>query len=512
MEVLKKYKNQLIFQLLLNLFIAVFISFSSYYHLPLNGIKDYFSYGVHFLLIQFTLFGFCYIGTLHRYLFRCILVPVLLFFSLYAYWIYTQDISITKAIIQATFETKPDIAVDLLTTPFIIYIASVLIFLFLLIRKQNSTTKKGFNIPFLILALIAMFVFYKIDNYRYHTFSSRMPYSLVTGIIDYFERPNQKLSAITREITHKNTDITVVLVLGESVRADHLGINGYIRKTTPLLSSRNNIISFDKVYTPLTYTSISLPQILTNESIENTPTQNTYSIYSVLNKIGMSTSWIGNQSPEKSYTSFISQNNNIQLIDPYHSVLSFHKKLDAALIPPLKKTLTKQESQFVTLHMIGSHWWYENRYSEEFRKYVPVIDSKHIPSLSKEQLINSYDNTIRYLDFFLNETIHKLEKEGKQTVLIYLSDHGEALGEENKWLHAQENEASKNPAMLVWYSDTFEKNNPLFVENLAANSTKNITTDFLYHSVLDLIGVENFEYQKQNSIFYSNSFLKNNRK
>ena len=228
MEVLRKYKNQLIFQLLLNLFIAVFISFSSYYHLPLSGFKDYLSYGIHFLLIQFTLFGFCYIGTLHRHLFRFILVPVLLFFSLYAYWIYTQDISITQAIIQATFETKPDIAVDLLTTPFIIYIATVLVYLYVLIRKQKSITKESFNKPFLVLAMIGMFVFYKIDNYRYHTFSSRMPYSLVTGIIDYFKRPNQKISPIT----HKNTAVTIVLVLGESVRADHLGINGYIRKKT----------------------------------------------------------------------------------------------------------------------------------------------------------------------------------------------------------------------------------------------------------------------------------------
>jgi len=88
-----------------------------------------------------------------------------------------------------------------------------------------------------------------------------------------------------------------------------------------------------------------------------------------------------------------------------------------------------------------------------------------------------------------------------KTILIYLSDHGEILGENGKWLHAQEDDASKNPAMIIWYSDEFNYSYPELVSALRENSTKNISTDFFYHSILDLFKVQNFEYNKRKSIF-----------
>ena len=86
--------------------------------------------------------------------------------------------------------------------------------------------------------------------------------------------------------------------MGESVRADHLGINGYSRNTTPRLQQNNKIISFSKIHTPLTYTAISVPQILTNNAVNEKSKENIYSIYSILNKLNYETTWIGNQSPE----------------------------------------------------------------------------------------------------------------------------------------------------------------------------------------------------------------------
>ena len=151
--------------------------------------------------------------------------------------------------------------------------------------------------------------------------------------------------------------------------------------------------------------------------------------------------------------------------------------------------------------MIGSHWWYESRYTDEFRKFKPVIDSKHIPSLPKEQIVNSYDNTVLYLDYFLNETIEIIEKSKSKTILIYLSDHGEILGENGKWLHAQNDDASTNPAMIVWYSNSFKETYPEKIQNLKLNSLKKITTDFFYNSILDLLDIQNFEYQNEESIF-----------
>ena len=93
-----------------------------------------------------------------------------------------------------------------------------------------------------------------------------------------------------------------------------------------------------------------------------------------------------------------------------------------------------------------------------------------------------------------------------KTILIYLSDHGEILGENGKWLHAQNDKSSTNPAMLIWYSNEFKNAFPEKIKNLKNNSSKNITTDFFYHSILDLIDIKNFNYQKDKSVINDDFF------
>jgi len=420
---------------------------------------------------------------------------------MFSYWVYTQDITISESIIQAVIETKINIAIDLISMPFLLYFITTvgtLIFILKLYKKLNINRLKS---PLIILSIIGILTFYLIENYRFGTLKRRLPYNLTFALLNYSNKPKLKISSVSGKIQHKKTSINIIFVLGESVRADHLQINGYNRKTTPLLSQLKNVISYPKVYTPLTYTAISVPQILTNISIDQKTNSPIYSLYSILNQANFKTSWIGNQTPEKSYYSFINENKTVDLIDQFHSVLSFHKKYDIELIPPFKKNFKNLSNQFITLHMIGSHWWYENRYSNNFRKFRPVIDSKYIPSLSKNELINSYDNTVLYLDNFLYKLILNLKKSRTETILIYLSDHGEILGENGKWLHAQNDKASTNPAMLVWYSNEFEKAHPDKVKNLKNNASTRITTDFFFNSILDLIDVENFNYIKSKSIF-----------
>ena len=86
-------------------------------------------------------------------------------------------------------------------------------------------------------------------------------------------------------------------------------------------------------------------------------------------------------------------------------------------------------------------------------------------------------------------------------VISFPVQEREILGENGKWLHAQNDESSTNPAMIVWFSNEFEKAYPNKIKNLKNNASKKITTDFFFHSILDLIDIQNFEYQKSNSIF-----------
>jgi len=502
MENLKKYKPQIIFHVILNLLVGVFITFSSYYHLPLNYLSDYSIYFIHFLILQFTVYGFLYVLSIHKYLFYFIFPFFFFIYSMFSYWIYTQDISISYSIVQPVLETKLDIAFDLITTQFVVFGLIVLIVILYILKQYRNLKINQIKSPLLVIALIALVSFFTLNVYGIGNLKWRMPYNLSYGFLEYYKTPIVQYKDVNMEILYKENDIDIVFVLGESVRAKNLGINGYFRNTTPLLKKQKNLVSFPNVYTPLAYTGISVPQILSNKSILDENNSNRpVSLYSILNKVDFKTSWIGNQTPERSYSFFINENKNVELIDQFHDVLSFQKKLDEELLPIFNSSFKDKSKTFITLHMIGSHWWYESRYPDKFREFIPVIDSKHIPSLSNEQLINSYDNTILYLDHFLNETIEIIKKANSKTVLIYLADHGEILGENGKWLHAQNDEASTNPAMIIWFSEEFKQAYPTKIKNLKQNVLESITTDFFFHSILDLIEVQNFEYKKGESIF-----------
>ena len=303
-----------------------------------------------------------------------------------------------------------------------------------------------------------------------------------------YRQPPTQLKKELPEISSITDSIKAIFVLGETLRADHLGLNGYERNTTPLLSERSGIISYKKLFTSNTITATSVPQILTNQKLSDT--MGPYiSLYSIANKAGFKTTWIGNQSMEKSYLPIAESNNDVILVDKYRSVFSFDKELDGVMLRPMDSLLRNPTKQLITLHMIGSHWWYENRYEDRHRLFKPVVDSKYIPSLTPEQIINSYDNTVVYLDFFLNEIIGRLEKEGIPSFMIYVSDHGELLGEGGKWLHAQDDNALKNPGYILWFSENYRHRFPGKVMAIEELKNSDISTDAIYPTILALLGI-----------------------
>ena len=421
--------------------------------------------------------------------------------AILGFWAYILDISFTDGILNATLDSKPDIVFDLISLPLVIYSTVVCLVLLYVIKKYRVLEGRYFSFPLFVLAVIGV-SFFLFSNYKSETIQSRLPFNVYYEVKSYFETRNNSIIAIKERINRKTEDVKVILILGESVRADHLQINGYQRKTTPLLMKQRNLISYNNAFTTKTYTAISLEQILTNQSVYDTVNKTFYSLVNVINQAGINSTWIGNQTPENSYLGFIDDSRKSVIIDPLHSVFSFKKKSDLELLGYLPSAI-KQKNNFTIFHMIGSHWYYENRYSKYFRKYKPVIKSKYIPSNSTEEMINSYDNTIVLLDYFLNQLIEKLKKSDEKYILMYVSDHGELLGENNKWLHAQVSgeKCVGNPALMVWYSDRFKEQFPEKVERLNEKKNRTIPLDYIYHSVLDVYGVENKYCKKELSLF-----------
>jgi len=502
MERIKFWKQEIKFHLGLHILIAIFITIASYVHFPFGSFKGNLVYVVHFLLLHFSLFGFIYIFSLFNKIFK-ILFPILFtVIASFSFWVYTQDLSIGVGMIQAILETNIDIAVDVFSFQFIGFLLISLFSILYFFRFHNKSRISNVKSPLFFVAILGVLTFFLVENYKFDAFKNRLPYSVYFAGVKYLNKPKIKLKEVKENVFTKEENLHIVLVVGESVRADHLSLNGYYRNTNPLLSQLENLISFKKVFTPFTFTSQSVPQLLTDKSVDDKDVfQEATSLFSVLNKASFKTEWIGNQSIERSYKDVIYSNLSNIIIDKFHSFQSFKKEKDLALLNYFSINDSLTGNRISTLHMIGSHWFYNSRITSNFQIYKPIISSKYIGSLTKEELINSYDNTILYLDYFLNELIEKLKKSSKKTILIYISDHGETLGEDGKWLHAQAHNASKNPAMLVWFSDNFEDSYPLKTQYLKLKKQDSITTDFLFHSILDLGKIENYEYKKDKSIF-----------
>jgi glucan phosphoethanolaminetransferase (alkaline phosphatase superfamily) len=497
----QKLKQEIKFHLGLQILIAIFISIASYVHLPFGSFKGNVIYVIHFLLLHFSLFGFVYILSLTKKIFNILFPIFFVIAASFAFWVYTQDLTVGVGMIQAILETNIDIAVEVLSFRFIcfLFIAAVcIIYYFNHFKNDRKSSAKS---PILIVAIIGVITFFVVENYKFDAFKNRLPYNLYFNTVKYFDKPKVALKEVVEKIGTTESNLQIILVVGESVRADHLSINGYQRNTTPLLSQQKNIVSFKNVFTPFTYTAKSIPQILTNKSIKDKNVETAYtSLYSVLKKASFNTEWIGNQSLEKSYKDIIYSNSSVTIVDKFHSFLSFKKEKDIKMLDYFKED-TIADNKISTFHMIGSHWYYNSRVDSKFMKFKPIVTSKFLGSSSKEALVNSYDNTILYLDSFLNTLIERLKKSSKKTILIYISDHGETLGEDGMWLHAQEHEASKNPAMLVWFSENFKTSYPIKTQKLKHKKQDSIATDFLFHSVLDLGGIQNFKFDRTQSIF-----------
>ncbi|MDH7446316.1 phosphoethanolamine transferase [Aquimarina sp. 2201CG14-23] len=498
--IFRAHKKVIFFHLLLNFIFALFITCSSYYHIPLNGGKDVFMYFMHLCIIQSTFAGVLYIISLSNIVFKTTFSILFLVLGFISFWVYSIDISVSPALINATLTTKSYIIKDLISIQLVLYILVLIGVLFLIFRFYNRLEKrKGYKV-FVPTSIALICLFFWVDQKRLQSFSSKLPYSLFYSAKEYWEEEELPLKNIKNvNFKEPKEDIKVVLVIGESLRADHLQLNGYIRETTPKLAKRKNVVSFNNVFTNKTNTALSIPNIVTNQSIYGSDRDSIISLFDMMDSRNILTKWIGNQLLESSYKQIVETNNEVLIIDELRSFWSFNKKKDLSLVSELEEQISKDKKGLFSLHMIGSHWWYEDKYTDEFRRFKPVVDSKYIPSMTKNQMINSYDNTILYLDNFLDQTITVLEQQQEPSILIYISDHGEALGEDGKWLHSHYKSLT-NPGMIVWYSDSFRKKYKEKTNILTEKKNESITTDVIYHSILDIFNIK--EYNGQESIFY----------
>lgn len=305
--------------------------------------------------------------------------------------------------------------------------------------------------------------------------------------------------------------LLVVLVIGESLRSDHLGINGYARDTTPQLAALGpELLTFPDVASTANWTNQAMPAIV---SLPAGPAgKQRASVAQTFSEAGFRTAWLSNQEP----TPF---SRGIDVVEHAVNSQDFHLRTDANLLP-LMTSFVRQAGprQFVVLHMIGSHIPYEERYSAASRVYRPTLRELGVDAPlpgDKAATINSYDNTVIETDRFLARVIDVLRAESRPAVMLYTSDHGENLFDDQRhlFMHAQTGPTRHDThvPLLAWMNPSYRAAHPAIEQALRANRQKKIGHAGMFATLLE-IGAVDWDGSEPSHSFASPSYIERPRK
>lgn len=300
----------------------------------------------------------------------------------------------------------------------------------------------------------------------------------------------------------------LVLVVGETVRAQNWGLNGYERQTTPELA-RIAPINFPDVTACGSSTEVSVPCMFSpfgRANYDKDRIQGSESLLNVLEYAGIQTLWRDNQTGCKNVCKGLAFETFEHDTDPAYC--DSERCFDEVMLRGLRERIdAKPGDAVVVLHQLGNHGpAYFRRYPERLRRWTPTCDTNELGRCSREQIVNAYDNAVLATDQFLARTIRYLAQDGsRDTAMIYLSDHGESLGENGLYLHgvpyAIAPKTQTKVPMTMWFSPGFAASRGLDLQCLRAESAKPASQDNLFHSVLGLMQVETGVYEKPLDLF-----------
>ncbi len=301
----------------------------------------------------------------------------------------------------------------------------------------------------------------------------------------------------------RSRPVLLVLAVGETARAANWGLNGYARQTTPQLAARD-VINFTDVTACGTNTETSLPCMFApigRRDYDEQRIRTSESLLHVLNRAGFQVLWRDNQSGCKGVCEGLpsEQLDNAQLPEWCKD----GRCLDEVLLQGLDTIARDAKGNLVVvLHMLGNHGpAYFKRYPDAFRRYTPTCDTGELRQCTREQIVNAYDNALLYTDHVLAKAIDALQSQASRwdTALMYLSDHGESLGEKGLYLHGvpyaiAPDEQTKVP-MIWWLSPGFATSFGLDQACLKRQAAQAQTHDNLFHTTLGLLQVQAREYE-----------------
>lgn len=292
----------------------------------------------------------------------------------------------------------------------------------------------------------------------------------------------------------------VIIVVGETARADRFSLNGYEKQTNPLLS-QENIFNFSNFWSCGTSTAYSVPCMfsLLNETNYSKEAANSMeNALDVLKHAGVNVLWLDNNSDSKGVADRIEyQSYKSSDVNP----VCDSECRDIGMLKNLQHYVDAHHAEdiVIVLHQMGNHGpAYYKRYPEAFEIFTPACKTNQLEECSPQALNNAYDNAILYTDYFLAETIQLLKANTQfASAMFYVSDHGESLGENGLYLHGIPNliapDSQRHVPAVLWLDEKMPANRLALAEQLQTRYTH----DNLFHTILGLLNIQTNVYNPE---------------
>jgi len=448
-------------------------------------------------------------------------IALLLGNAIALYFMNTYNVVLDKTMLGNVFDTNRQEAIDLFHPKLVAYLLfmGVLpswIVLKTVIVDSSRLSRLGL---FAITGVLGCVVVYAgsstwlwFDQQAKHLGGLMLPWAYVANSARHFQdraSANRTQEPLPHLYFATGSDqeqkIIVVLVIGESARARNFSLYGYSKDTNPELA-KAGVIALPNARACSTYTTAAIRCMLSHlgSAAPSRVVQETLPNY--LQREGVQVIWRSNNWGQPPLKVALYERAD-ELRKTCTCAACERMAYDEVLLCRLREILAISNSRriFVVLHQAGSHGpTYYRRYPAQFGHFQPICRSVDLSECSQESLVNAYDNTIVYTDHFLAETIKVLQAvPSSASTMIYMSDHGESLGEHGFYLHGAPKSLAPDVQLevplIVWMSPSFSKSKDVSAEEMLAKAP--FTDDNIFHSVLGAFGARSSIYKPSQDLF-----------
>lgn len=499
-----------------------------------------FGYAVAMLSIHLVILsGFILLLGFRRML-KPVLVLVLITSALLGYFNFELGVIFDEEMFRNIFETVKDrnnqeatelISKSLIMHVFIFGIIPSLVVVLIPIKPQAMWASIRSR-ALMFLALCATCFILVMLNFQTVSFFSRENKGLRVFINPTYPLLSLKSFVQDEYLTHSDSEVTIIgadagrklrstrrtigiMVVGETARADHFSLNGYNRETNPRLQAVANLVNYSNVSSCGTSTAYSVPcmfSLLNEENYSPKKASAQTNVLDVLEANGIKNVWIDNNSSCKGVCRRIESVNLHGNADPASPYYNDGEYYDAVLLPMLEEYVNASDQDLlVTLHVLGSHGpAYHRRFPDEFARFKPYCNHNAPQDCTRQEITNAYDNTILYTDHVVAEIIDQLQElsNNADTFLVYMSDHGESLGENGVYLHGLPKfmapTAQTHVPFFLWFSNNYIKNQKLNFSNVREKASGVYSHDNLSATLLGLMNVVTEASPKELNLLHGN--------